>query len=166
MRPARVPIGLQLTQASRAVSRAFDDALATAGGSLPVWISAPFAVVGFVLAWRKPGNRLGWIFFGLAVCGTVAQDASFYVVACYRVRHGTLPFGWVALLVQPAWSIAVHLRADNLLWPLGQPEQSRKVIDDALVSASGPVSHRLLAFRAVQLAVEARRRAIGDGASA
>jgi MarR family transcriptional regulator, transcriptional regulator for hemolysin len=38
MRPARTPIGLQLTQASRAVSRAFDDALAVAGGSLPVWL--------------------------------------------------------------------------------------------------------------------------------
>jgi MarR family transcriptional regulator for hemolysin len=38
MRPARTPIGLQLTQASRAVSRAFDDALATAGGSLSIWL--------------------------------------------------------------------------------------------------------------------------------
>lgn len=38
MRPARTPIGLQLTQASRVVSRAFDDTLAAAGGSLPVWL--------------------------------------------------------------------------------------------------------------------------------
>ncbi len=38
MRPARTPIGLQLTQASRAVSRAFDEALAGVGGSLPVWL--------------------------------------------------------------------------------------------------------------------------------
>lgn len=38
MRPARIPIGLQLTQASRTVSRAFDDALAAAGGSVPVWL--------------------------------------------------------------------------------------------------------------------------------
>ena len=38
MRPARTPIGLQLTQTSRAVSRAFDDALAAAGGSLPIWL--------------------------------------------------------------------------------------------------------------------------------
>ena len=38
MRPARTPIGLQLTQASRVVSRAFDDALADAGGSLPIWL--------------------------------------------------------------------------------------------------------------------------------
>ncbi len=38
MRPARIPIGLQLTQAARAVGRAFDDALAEAGGSLPTWV--------------------------------------------------------------------------------------------------------------------------------
>jgi DNA-binding CsgD family transcriptional regulator len=58
-------------------------------------------------------------------------------------------------LPEPTWSTAVNLRAVNLLWPSGQPEQSRKIIDDALASASGPVSQRLLAFRAVQLAVEA-----------
>ena len=37
-RPARPPIGLQLTRAARSVSRAFDDALAEAGGSLPAWL--------------------------------------------------------------------------------------------------------------------------------
>jgi MarR family transcriptional regulator, transcriptional regulator for hemolysin len=38
MRPARIPIGLHLAQTTRVVSRAFDDALAAAGGSLPVWL--------------------------------------------------------------------------------------------------------------------------------
>ena len=38
MRPARPPIGLHLAQAARNVSRAFDEALAEAGGSLPVWL--------------------------------------------------------------------------------------------------------------------------------
>src|SRR5262249_25357349 len=38
MRPARTPIGLDLARAARTVSRAFDDALARAGGSLPVWL--------------------------------------------------------------------------------------------------------------------------------
>jgi hypothetical protein len=59
-------------------------------------------------------------------------------------------------LPEPTRSTAVNLRADNLLWPLGKPEQSWKVIEDALAEASGPVAHRLLAFRAVQLAVEAK----------
>jgi MarR family transcriptional regulator for hemolysin len=38
MRPQGIPIGLQLGRASRVVSRAFDDALEEAGGTLPVWL--------------------------------------------------------------------------------------------------------------------------------
>ena len=37
-RPGREPLGLHLTRVSRTVSRAFDDALTQAGGSLPVWV--------------------------------------------------------------------------------------------------------------------------------
>src|SRR5262245_4493662 len=37
MQPRGVPIGLQLARTSKTVSRAFNDALAGAGGSLPVW---------------------------------------------------------------------------------------------------------------------------------
>jgi MarR family transcriptional regulator, transcriptional regulator for hemolysin len=38
MRPEQVPVGLQLTRAARLVGRAFDEALAEAGGSVPVWL--------------------------------------------------------------------------------------------------------------------------------
>lgn len=38
MGPSQIPIGLHLTRAAREVSRAFDDALAEAGGSLPMWL--------------------------------------------------------------------------------------------------------------------------------
>jgi MarR family transcriptional regulator for hemolysin len=38
MRPARTPIGLELARTAKAVSRAFDDALGAAGGSLPMWL--------------------------------------------------------------------------------------------------------------------------------
>lgn len=37
-RPARPPIGLHLARTARSVSRAFDNALAQAGGSVPVWL--------------------------------------------------------------------------------------------------------------------------------
>ena len=37
-RPAHQPLGLHLTRISRTVSRAFDDTLSKAGGSLPVWL--------------------------------------------------------------------------------------------------------------------------------
>jgi len=36
--PARSPIGLRLARSAKSVSRAFDGALAEAGGSLPVWL--------------------------------------------------------------------------------------------------------------------------------
>lgn len=36
--PVRPPVGLQLARSAKSVSRAFDDALAQAGGSLPVWL--------------------------------------------------------------------------------------------------------------------------------
>jgi MarR family transcriptional regulator, transcriptional regulator for hemolysin len=36
--PARAPIGLTLAAVAKSVSRAFDDALAAAGGTLPTWL--------------------------------------------------------------------------------------------------------------------------------
>jgi MarR family transcriptional regulator, transcriptional regulator for hemolysin len=38
MRPERPPIGLHLAATAKAVSRAFNAALADAGGSLPIWL--------------------------------------------------------------------------------------------------------------------------------
>ena len=36
--PFPLPIGLRLSQATRVVERAFDEALGEAGGTLPVWL--------------------------------------------------------------------------------------------------------------------------------
>ena len=58
-------------------------------------------------------------------------------------------------LPEPTRSTVLNLRGVNLLWPLGQPEKSRTIIDEALVGASESVWRGLSAFRAVQLAVEA-----------
>ena len=38
MKPTGTPIGLQLANTSKAVGRAFNDRLAEAGGSVPVWL--------------------------------------------------------------------------------------------------------------------------------
>jgi MarR family transcriptional regulator, transcriptional regulator for hemolysin len=51
MRPQRVPIGLQLGRASRVVSRAFDEALEEAGGTLPIWL------ILLNLTIRRPDNQ-------------------------------------------------------------------------------------------------------------
>src|SRR5260370_11499471 len=47
----RLPIGLRLSQAARTVSRAFDEALAEAGGSLPA------RLILLNLKIRKPANQ-------------------------------------------------------------------------------------------------------------
>ncbi|VEG58429.1 response regulator containing a CheY-like receiver domain and an HTH DNA-binding domain [Mycolicibacterium aurum] len=50
----------------------------------------------------------------------------------------------------------VIVRAANLLWPLQSPEESRRVIDEALETASGAHRHQLLVFRANQLTLAGR----------
>ena len=96
--------------------------MVASGGSLPVWVSAGFGAVGFVVAWRKPRNALGWALLAMAVFGVLSQDASFYNLADYRLRHGGLPLGWVALLLQPGWAPSlVLLGLAFLLFPDGRP---------------------------------------------
>ena len=47
----RLPVGLRLTQAARSVERAFEGALAAAGGSLPTWLILLNLKAG------RPGNQ-------------------------------------------------------------------------------------------------------------
>jgi hypothetical protein len=90
-------------------------------GSVPVWFSAAFAVVGFVVARRKPRNPLGWVMMAVAGFLALSEDASFYVVADYRLRHGGLPLGWVALLAQSGWAPGIVLSGLTvLLFPDGR----------------------------------------------
>jgi hypothetical protein len=91
------------------------------GGGTPFWEFGPFAVVGLVVAWWRPRNPLGWILAVLAVALGFSEDASFYAVADYRLRHGTLPVGWVAMFAQPGWAIAIILLGlAILLFPDGK----------------------------------------------
>ena len=86
------------------------------------WTFAPFGLVGFVIAWRRPGNALGWCLVGASVAGALSQDGSLYAVAVYRLRHGTLPLGWVAMLAQPGWAIEIVLiGVAVLIFPDGRP---------------------------------------------
>jgi hypothetical protein len=82
----------------------------------------PYGVVGFVVAWRRPRNPLGWIFVGLVVALALSAVGGTYAVADYRARHGTLPLGWVAMLAQPGWAPGIVLIGlAILLFPDGKP---------------------------------------------
>jgi hypothetical protein len=104
------------------LARLSHQSLDGSSGGAPLWAFLPFGAVGFVLAWRRPRNPLGWILVGLAVAGGLSEDGSFYAMADYRLRHGTLPLGWVAMLAQPAWAPAVvMIGLAVLLFPDGTP---------------------------------------------
>jgi hypothetical protein len=112
---------LVLVAAGWPLARLAHQSLSATGGGPPIWLFGPFGLVGFVVAWRKPLNPLGWVLADLAVAGAFSQDGSFYAVADYRLRHGTLPLGWVAMLAQPGWAIALALIGlAVLLFPEGK----------------------------------------------
>ena len=67
-----------------------------------------FLVVGVVVARRQPRHPIGWILLGIALAFPLNSVASIYSVLDYRDHRG-LPLGWVAVLVQPAWSPAIVL---------------------------------------------------------
>ena len=63
----------------------------------------PFAAVGFVLAWRRPGNPLGWLLLTIAICFLLSNDSGFYAAAIYRLGHH-LPLGLLALVSSRPWN--------------------------------------------------------------
>ena len=48
MKPKDTPIGLQLARTAKAVTRAFDESLAAAGGAMPIWL---------VMMWLMQGGH-------------------------------------------------------------------------------------------------------------
>ena len=80
--------------------------LSTSGSVAAV---ATLCVVGMVIAWHRPGNPLGWILLGAAGSQVLSADSGSYSVLEYRMYHGTLPLGAVAVLFQPAWAVTFTL---------------------------------------------------------
>ncbi|MGH3214238.1 MAG: histidine kinase N-terminal 7TM domain-containing protein [Trebonia sp.] len=128
-RAACIAVGgalLALFAAAVPLSRLAHQSLNASGGSLPVWVSAPFAAVGLMLAWRRPANPLGWIMTAGAFFLALSEDASYYAVADYGLRHGDLPLGGVALFAQPGWAPGIALLGLLiLLFPDGRLPSSR-----------------------------------------
>jgi MarR family transcriptional regulator for hemolysin len=59
MRPTRPTLGLSLARAARDISRAFDEALADAGGSLPTWLVLLNLKIGRAANQRKLAEAVG-----------------------------------------------------------------------------------------------------------
>jgi hypothetical protein len=72
-------------------------------------LTLALAGVGLLVAWHQPRNPIGWVLMASGVCFVFDGDASLYDTADYLLRHGRLPLGWVAVLVQPSWAPAIAL---------------------------------------------------------
>jgi hypothetical protein len=84
-------------------------------------LTLALAGVGLLVAWHQPRNPIGWVLLASGVCFVLDGDASLYETADYLLRHGRLPFGWVAVLVQPSWAPAIALLGTAvLLFPDGR----------------------------------------------
>ena len=64
-------------------------------------------LVGLVVAVRQPRNAMGWCLMGVAFFGVAVNAAGSYSILDYRMRHGRLPLGAVAVLLQPASTPAI-----------------------------------------------------------
>jgi hypothetical protein len=71
-------------------------------------IGLPCGVVGLLVARRQPGNPLGWLLIGIALCLILATDGSEYVVLRYQLGYH-LPLGLPALAVNQLWGPGLEL---------------------------------------------------------
>jgi hypothetical protein len=88
------------------------------GGSVTAWLTTaaalvPAAAVGALLAARRPRNPIGWIL--LTVFLLISAPVSDYLVLDYRMYHGTLPLGWLAVGLTNSWPVLAVL-ITILLW--------------------------------------------------
>jgi hypothetical protein len=75
----------------------------------PVAEVAALCVVGAVIAWHRPANPLGWVLLGAGGFELLSVVSGSYSVLDYRMHRGALPFGPVAVLLQPAWAVTFTL---------------------------------------------------------
>jgi hypothetical protein len=107
------------------------------GGSSLILVIA-FVVVGTVVARHQPRNAIGWSMLAASGFLALSADASLYSVLDYRLRHGGLPLGPVAVLVQPTWAPAIFLFALSIvLFPDGELPSGRWRWPIGLLAALG-----------------------------
>jgi hypothetical protein len=84
----------------------------------------PGVMVGTLLAARRPRNPIGWMLLAFYFLATA--PAGDYAIIDYRLHHGHLPLGSVAVVLLASWPVWLVLIA-VLLWvfPDGQLPQGR-----------------------------------------
>jgi len=78
-----------------------------------VAIIVPAVAVGTLLAARRPRNPIGWLLLAVFLLGV--SPVGDYAIIDYRMHHGTLPLGPVAVVLLDAWPVWLVLIA-IMLW--------------------------------------------------
>jgi hypothetical protein len=90
-------------------------------GAATVPVGFAFFAVGLIVAYRRPHHRMGWILLGCSWFLVLSWLGGTYSVLDYRLHHGRLPLGPVAVLIGPSWAPAIALLALSVvLYPEGQ----------------------------------------------
>jgi hypothetical protein len=76
-------------------------------------VLVPAAALGTLLAARRPRNPLGWILLAILFMSIAPADQ--YAALDYRMHHGMLPLGGLAVTVGAAWPFFLLLIA-MVLW--------------------------------------------------
>lgn len=96
-------------------------------GSIALFVLV-LAGVGAAIAWRQPGNIVGWIFLASAAAGAVLELADDYSVIAIIERQAALPGGdWAAWVA--GWMLAFFVGPIStygiLVFPDGRPPSAR-----------------------------------------
>jgi hypothetical protein len=76
-----------------------------------------FAVVGLVLAVRRPGHTIGWLFVGMGLVAAVQAFSFEYAIRALVTAPGSLPAAfWMAWLAAWTWTLNLPALALLLLW--------------------------------------------------
>ena len=91
-------------------------------GAMPaIVVALAFATVGFMVARRQPRNAIGWALLAVALCALLGSVGTKYSVIDYRLAHGSLPLGWLAVGMGVLWVPWLVLMAlPLLLFPAGK----------------------------------------------
>jgi hypothetical protein len=85
----------------------------------------PVGLVGFVVARRRPGNPLGWMFLGLVALGALSAVGVDYAWLSYRLGHH-LPLAAAGVILAPFWCpLLVTLPVLIVLFPDGRVPSPR-----------------------------------------
>ena len=92
-------LGLALIAAWVPLTYLTGDLQASRDGTAPA-LALACGVLGMLVARRQPRNPEGWLLLSLAVGVIAVVDSGLYAVLDYRVHHGQVPLGEIALFIK------------------------------------------------------------------